>query len=27
VQLDEFESVVKSISDFWLRKVMLPQRR
>ena len=27
VQLDEFESVVKSISDFWLKKVMLPQRR
>jgi two-component system, chemotaxis family, response regulator Rcp1 len=27
VQLDEFESVVKSISDFWLTKVKLPQRR
>jgi chemotaxis family two-component system response regulator Rcp1 len=26
VQLDEFESLVKSISDFWLRKVKLPQQ-
>ena len=24
VQLDEFESLVKSINDFWLRKVKLP---
>jgi CheY-like chemotaxis protein len=27
VQLDEFESVVKSINDFWIAKVKLPQRR
>jgi chemotaxis family two-component system response regulator Rcp1 len=26
VQLDEFEALVKSISDFWLRKVKLPQQ-
>jgi chemotaxis family two-component system response regulator Rcp1 len=25
VQLDEFQSVVKSINDFWLTKAMLPQ--
>ena len=25
VQLDEFESLVKSINDFWLTKVKLPQ--
>jgi CheY-like chemotaxis protein len=25
VQLDEFEAMVKSISDFWLRKVKLPR--
>jgi chemotaxis family two-component system response regulator Rcp1 len=25
VQLDEFEVVVKSINDFWLKKVKLPQ--
>ena len=27
VQLEEFESVVKSINDFWLMKVKLPQQR
>ena len=27
VQLDEFESLVKSINDFWLTEVQLPQRR
>lgn len=27
VQLDEFESLVKSINDFWLTKAKLPQRR
>ena len=27
VQLDAFESVVKSINDFWLTKVKLPQQR
>ena len=27
VQLDEFETVVKSINDFWLTKVKLPQQR
>ena len=27
VQLDEFEAVVKSINDFWLTKVKLPQQR
>ena len=27
VQLDEFESLVKSINDFWLTKVKLPQRQ
>ena len=27
VQLDAFESLVKSISDFWLTKVKLPQQR
>jgi hypothetical protein len=27
VQLDEFEALVKSINDFWLTKVMLPQQR
>lgn len=26
VQLDEFESLVRSISDFWLKMVKLPQR-
>jgi two-component system, chemotaxis family, response regulator Rcp1 len=26
VQLDEFESVVKSINDFWLTRVSLPQK-
>jgi chemotaxis family two-component system response regulator Rcp1 len=26
VQLEEFESLVKSINDFWLREVQLPQR-
>ena len=26
VQLDAFESLVKSINDFWLTKVKLPQR-
>jgi CheY-like chemotaxis protein len=25
VELDEFEALVKNISDFWLRKVKLPQ--
>jgi chemotaxis family two-component system response regulator Rcp1 len=27
VQLDEFENLVKSINDFWLTKVKLPQQR
>jgi two-component system, chemotaxis family, response regulator Rcp1 len=27
VQLDEFEALVKSINDFWLTKVMLPEQR
>jgi two-component system, chemotaxis family, response regulator Rcp1 len=27
VQLDAFESLVKSINDFWLTKVRLPQQR
>jgi two-component system, chemotaxis family, response regulator Rcp1 len=27
VQLDEFESLVKSINDFWLTKVKLPQQK
>jgi DNA-binding NarL/FixJ family response regulator len=27
VQLDQFESVVKSINDFWLIKVKLPQQQ
>jgi CheY-like chemotaxis protein len=27
VQLDEFEVLVKSINDFWLTKVILPQQR
>jgi chemotaxis family two-component system response regulator Rcp1 len=27
VQLDAFESLVKSINDFWLTKVTLPQQR
>jgi chemotaxis family two-component system response regulator Rcp1 len=27
VQLDAFESLVKSINDFWLAKVTLPQQR
>ena len=27
VQLDEFEGVVKSINDFWITKVKLPQQR
>lgn len=26
VQLDEFQSLVKSINDFWLTRVKLPQR-
>ena len=26
VQLDAFESLVKSINDFWLTKVKLPQQ-
>jgi chemotaxis family two-component system response regulator Rcp1 len=26
VQLDEFEALVKSINDFWLTNVTLPQR-
>ena len=26
VQLDAFESLVKSINDFWLTKVKLPQK-
>jgi chemotaxis family two-component system response regulator Rcp1 len=26
VQLDQFESLVKSINDFWLTKVKLPQQ-
>jgi len=27
VQLEEFEAVVKSINDFWMTKVKLPQQR
>ena len=27
VQLDAFEALVKSINDFWLTKVKLPQQR
>jgi CheY-like chemotaxis protein len=27
VQLDAFESLVKSISDFWLKRVRLPKQR
>jgi chemotaxis family two-component system response regulator Rcp1 len=27
VQLDEFESLVRSINDFWLTRVKLPQQR
>ncbi len=27
VQLDEFENLVKSINDFWLTKVKLPQQQ
>jgi two-component system, chemotaxis family, response regulator Rcp1 len=27
VQLDQFETLVKSINDFWLTKVKLPQRK
>jgi chemotaxis family two-component system response regulator Rcp1 len=27
VQLDEFEDLVKSINDFWLKKAKLPQHR
>jgi hypothetical protein len=27
VQLDAFESLVKSINDFWLTKVKLPPQR
>jgi two-component system, chemotaxis family, response regulator Rcp1 len=27
VQLDEFDSLVKSVTDFWLSKVKLPQRQ
>jgi hypothetical protein len=26
VQLEEFEGLVKSINDFWLTKVRLPQQ-
>ena len=26
VQLEEFEALMKSITDFWLRKVKLPQQ-
>ena len=26
VQLDEFEALVRSINDFWLTKVRLPQQ-
>ena len=26
VQLDEFENLVKSINDFWLTNVKLPQQ-
>jgi two-component system, chemotaxis family, response regulator Rcp1 len=26
VQLDEFESLVKSVTDFWLTKVKLPRK-
>jgi hypothetical protein len=26
VQLEEFEGLVKSINDFWLTKVKLPQK-
>lgn len=26
-QLDEFESLIKSVNDFWLTKAKLPQRR
>jgi hypothetical protein len=26
VELDAFESLVKSINDFWLNRVKLPQR-
>jgi hypothetical protein len=26
VQLDAFESLVKSVNDFWLTKVKLPQQ-
>jgi len=27
VQFDVFESLVKSVNDFWLTKVKLPQQR
>ena len=27
VQLDEFEGLVRSINDFWLTRVKLPQQR
>src|ERR1700689_5282419 len=27
VQLDEFEAIVRSINDFWLTKVRLPQQK
>jgi hypothetical protein len=27
VQLDSFENLVKSINDFWLTKVKLPQQK
>ena len=27
MQLDAFESLVKSINDFWLTKAKLPQQR
>jgi hypothetical protein len=26
VQLDEFEALMKNITDFWLKKVKLPQQ-
>jgi hypothetical protein len=27
VQLDAFETLVKSVNDFWLTRVKLPQRK
>jgi len=27
VQLDEFENLVKSVNEFWITKVKLPQQR